>query len=258
MKHTRRIVSEIVVVVLGFFTLSCSKSGDDCGREMTILPGECLNSPELAFTELRINDYTGPKGFVFTCTFDMKDVKSPAGAPFASYDYKRVPADDVYERFGANAKAVEESYNNFWNDCFISGDKGELMFATTILYESGMTLIADKDFAGFKAGENILVNADRYQKGTDLSAILEGVYSSDSLGLPNDGGYFLSSFGLIIRIPIKEYSVVNEDVTFHLSVPVKVGLLLEWFNDRIQTPDAPFPYREERLTCTFTVHKGLH
>lgn len=248
----------IAVAALCFTTISCSKSGDPCANEKTILPGECLNSSELSFTELRINDFTGPKSFVFNCSFDMEDDINPAGPPFASYDYKRVPSNEVYERFGANAKAVKESYDQYWNDCFVSGNMPELMFATTIVYESGMKLIADKDFAGFKAGENIVATAKESHKGEDGSAFLEGLYSSDALDLPNEGGYYLSSSGVIIKIPLKDYTVVEEDVTFHLSVPVKVGLLLTWFNDRIVNPNAPYSYREDILSCSFTVHKGLH
>ena len=246
----------ISAAALCFITISCNKTGDPGEVEMTILPGECLTSSELSFPGLRINDYPGSESFVFTCSFNKDVIISRAGIPFASYEYKRVPSKEVYERFGANAEAVKESYDHYWNDCFVSGHMSGLMFASTIVYESGIKLIADKDFAGFKAGDNIA--ADISLQGDDASICLEGLLPSDYLGLPNDGGYYLPSLGVIIKIPLKDYTVVDEDVTFHLSVPVKVGLLLTWFNDRITDPNAPFPYREDNLSCAFTVHKGLH
>lgn len=66
-----------------------------------------------------------------------------------------------------------------------------------------MTLIADKDFAGFKAGENITANVLGYQKGNDATAILDYVFPSDYLRLPNEGGYYLPSYGVTIRIPLE-------------------------------------------------------
>ena len=243
------------IMMIATFCFSCNKTGDPGEVEMTILPGECLTSSELSFPGLRINDYPGSESFVFTCSFNKDVIISPAGFPFASYEYKRVPSKEVYERFGANAEAVKELYDHYWNDCFVSGHMSGLMFASTIVYESGIKLIADKDFAGFKAGENIAADINLQR---DDASICMTVLPSDYLGLPNDGGYYLPSLGVIIKIPLKDYTVVDEDVTFHLSVPVKVGLLLTWFNDRITDPNAPFPYREDNLSCAFTVHKGLH
>lgn len=247
------------IMMIATFCFSCDKTSDLLEEELTVLPGECLSSSVLSFTGLSINDNTGPKGFVLTCEFSMSDIITPAGAPYSSSDFKRVPKDEVYEFFGANAELVKKSYDDFWNDCFIDGTlSGGGFGVSTIVYESGMTLIADKDFAGFKAGENITANAKGYQKGNDTPVILDCVFPSDYLSLPNDGGYYLPSYGVTIRIPLEGYSVVDEDVTFSLSVPVKVGLLLTWFNDRIVDPNAPYSYREDILSCSFTVNKGLH
>lgn len=250
----------IGIVGLALTLISCTKSGDTCPEELTIIPGECLNSSELMFTELSINDNYGPKGFVFPCLFNKVDVVTPAGPPFASADYKRIPPDEIYESFGTNAKTVKSSYDSFWRDIFIHGKGGGPgpFYISTIVYESGLELLANKDFAGFKAGENIAKGAKPYQKGDDAAVLIELVTPSDYLGIPSTGGYYLYSYGITVRVPLKDFSIVEEDVTFHLSVPVKIGLLLTWFNDKITDPLAPFPYREDTLTCTFTINKGLH
>lgn len=242
---------------------SCEKAGDAASLEMTILPGECLNSPELVFSELRINDYTGPEGFVLTCLFDVDAEKVQAGEPYAHSDFKYVPTERVFARFGENADAVSDSYDNYWKQSFPEGENEHLL-GSTIVYESGITLVADKDFAGFKAGENIAANAGAYKKGDNNPVYLDYVYPSSYLtlpGIPSEGefsyNYILCYDALSIRIPIKEYTIVDEDVTFTLFMPVKVGLLLTWFNEKLTNPNAPFPFKEETLTCSFTIHKGL-
>ena len=58
-------------------------------------------------------------------------------------------------------------------------------------------------------------------------------------------------------IPMEQYQLTDEKVTFELNVPVKVVKYLTWLNDKITDPDAPVPYEEEVLHCRFTTDYGL-
>ena len=56
-----------------------------------------------------------------------------------------------------------------------------------------------------------------------------------------------------VCIPVLDSKEVVEGITFTLTIPVKVGLYLTWLNDKLSDPDAPFPYYDDTLTCTFTL-----
>ena len=53
-------------------------------------------------------------------------------------------------------------------------------------------------------------------------------------------------------VPLGDFKVVKESVSFELNIPVKVVMYLQWLNDRLIDPNAPVPYKEEVLHCSFT------
>lgn len=53
-------------------------------------------------------------------------------------------------------------------------------------------------------------------------------------------------------VPLDDFTVVKEPVTFELNIPVKVVMYLRWLNDRLIDLSAPVPYKEEVLHCRFT------
>ena len=56
-------------------------------------------------------------------------------------------------------------------------------------------------------------------------------------------------------IPISENDLSNNDnINIHLEIPVKVGLFLNYLNDRITNPNAEMKYRNEVLSGDFTFH----
>lgn len=134
--------------------------------------------------------------------------------------------------------------------------------------------MADKDFAGVKAGDNIISGymnehdwaiAGRPEDVSGLLSFCPVKYIFNSVwDLDKPFGDEFADYACVngrvfgIYIPTRDFEEIDEDVTFNLSVPVKVGLYLTWLNDKISDPEAPFPYRDETLTCTFTIHKGLH
>ena len=63
--------------------------------------------------------------------------------------------------------------------------------------------------------------------------------------------------GVEFSIPMGEYKLIEEAVTFELNIPVKVVLYLTWLNNKLTNPNAPVPYTDEVLHCTFTTKYGL-
>ena len=53
-------------------------------------------------------------------------------------------------------------------------------------------------------------------------------------------------------VPMGDFKVIAEPVTFELNIPVKIVMYLQWLNDKIADPNALVPYKEEVLYCRFT------
>ena len=261
-------------ILLGSFVSSCNKLSGTPSQEYTLLPGECLTSPALSFStdHFRIVDnsttleHTGRFDYCLVFDFDMRSVlhKVPERS---DRDGRYCPAENVFDEFGENSLAVKNAYETYWRDV-ASSTNWETFYVSTIFYDCGASLVADKDFARFKAGENILNDALSYDEwlaaeDRDHKVFISPLWPPSSPDLHLDGfqyRYALGANAIAIVIPWRggELLVVDEDVTFTFKMPVKVGLYLTWLSNRLTDPNAPFPYREETLTCTFTAHKGLH
>ena len=264
-------------LILGTMILaaSCTKNRaeEPEAKEFTFLPGECLVSPKLSFSTdgFRIEDnstdleHTGRFDYCIVFDLDMESVAHKV--PERRRDYQYRPAEVIFEEFGENSFAVKDAYETCWRNV-VSSVNWNVFYISTIFYDSGASLVADKDFARFKAGDNILADAMSYDewlgaKDRDHSVFISPLWppSYPDIHLVDfQYRYALGPHIISISIPWKggEMLVVDEDVTFTFKMPVKVGLYLTWLNSKLLDPDAPFPYREETLTCTFTTHKGVH
>lgn len=247
----RRVILVWAIVFLSVCASSCSIGPIPPPLEKTFLPGECLRSPALIFSRFYLyegkyrTDGTRQTFFVFSFAMDMKCVFSPA--PPRGVD-RYLPTDDVFNAFVDNCPSIKELYEDAWHEVIES--RAGLCFSSSIFYDSGISLTADKEFAGFPAGDNIA-----------SSVFFEGPVPANFHSIPVGDSFTYNYYlpqGFALRIPINDFDIVDEDITFNLSIPVKVGLYLTWLSNKLTDPDAPFPYREETLTCTFTVNKGLH
>lgn len=226
------------------------------------LPGECLASTELTF-ESSLNRVEKDRLiFVFRPAISNYDVEE------FKYDIHRyIPSKGLLKTFGVNRGTVTEAYDNMFDKCysFISGKVDALseFSVLTALYDGGLSLTADKDFAGIKAGENLApmvigtpfndYQIDLWGKDTVIAA---GCNLAENLGavldLPADYESLLEADQLAFSIPRGDYELTEETVNFELKIPVRVVMYLQWLNDRISDPDAPVPYKEEVLHCKFS------
>ena len=272
MKRLHSIIFGVAVMVAA----SCSnKDYDDVAASHQFIPGECLQNTDLDFNgSIKWNNIEG----FMVLRFSLKDLRGTGvyvpitdELTYGHYYYFE-PDEEIFNAFGDNSGIVNSLY---MDRCRKTHSPG---FYSSILYDTGISLVADKDFAGVKAGDNIASGYMNEQdwaiagRPEDVPGLLSFVpvkyiFFPDE----NPDGFLEKPFGeeftdysclagpgVVLYIPTRNFEDMEEDVTFNLSVPVKVGLYLTWLNDKISDPDAPFPYREETLTCTFTIHKGLH
>ena len=260
-------------IILLSSLVSCTKQKSEyypaIENNWVFITGECLASNQLNFYKGVANDYTTRvKSYKFVFRYDLAgDVvfvntdNSEVKDPVWTFPYmKFVPADAVFNSFGENAPIVSKLYEDTWKD-----RRATFLGVSSVFLDSGISLIADKDFAGYKAGTNIAEEIISYyqwakagMKATDKPIILYPAHSfqtqfvkMDPIGEPlNNYECFNGAIG--VSIPIRDPQEVVEDITFTLTIPVKVGLYLTWLNDKLSDPDAPFPYYDDTLTCTFT------
>lgn len=223
-------------------------SATDTPAETTLLTGECLNSTELKFdysTCFNIHDYYGPLSFVFGFELDLEQtIEQEQLYPF---DYRYVPSTSIMDAFGENRGRVQEDYETMYRE--VKHGNGDFRLVT-IFYEDGASLIANKDFAGHPKGENLSPYCNwRFM-----------LYPRKEISIPTNKDLeypsLLNTRGGIY-FPVGNYTIVEEDVSFTLTIPVRVGMYLTWINNRISNPDAEIPYYDDVLHCSFTIGKSL-
>lgn len=174
-----------------------------------------------------------------------------------------VPSAELFQRFGKNKNAIEDEYWKSFQTVkdFTRTKSGADVFnLATILYSGGISLTANKEFAGYAAGDNLAPIITGHSKfanpGATDSVISSWINTSEIigpvLGIPID--YTSMTFGqyIIFTIPKGEYKIVQETVQFELEIPVKVVMYLTWLNNRLTDIDTPVPYRDEVLHASFS------
>lgn len=261
------IISSALITTCTLMTIvSCSRfgAGTTCAEEYSFLPGECLNSSSLTFKSYVANAYTfsyyndngwlidSEKGnedenshmFLLIFNLDLLCHQENLARGFLDNDFKFIPDNSVFQQFGTASKKISKQYDDIYQELDFGLHGGQY---ATIYYKGGLSLIADKVFGGYDAGENIgeIVCIGR----RDEDMCVPGISLEDNM---HAIGRHIS-----LLIPIYEHEIVKERVTFNLSIPVKVGMYLTWLNDRLSDPDAELRYQDDTLSCTFTVGNGL-
>ncbi len=221
--------------------------------EKSFVPGDCLISTEVEYKGIYIGQYEVIQGYYrfmfklgeWSTVYDPLEWIVPWGQ---ATSFRYIPSDDVYAQFGSNnmkvKKAYETEYKNTWRP-----NNPYLVKNYEVYYESGLSVTADREFAGYPAGENI-ASCFAYNSLNPHTPIPNEELAD--LSIIGDWRYAAGS--LLFDVHVKEEkNDVKEAVTFTMNIPVKVGLALTWLANRLSDPDAPYPYREETLTCTFTV-----
>lgn len=220
----------------------------------TFLTAECLESESLS-TKLTI---TGESfNFYFKPIMDYREeglrIKGLIPTIQGAKDVKVTPPQWAFSAFGSQATAISKEYDQLFDD-FWDHKKAECV--TTIYYDEGIILTADKDFGGHKAGENLIP----FGSIIDYNSVLvpsENCYIPLLDKFKADYMVSASPLGPFFTYPCGGHKIVDEDVTFTIKVPVKAVMYLKWLGDRLNNPDAEIPVEEKVLTGTFNIQKGL-
>ena len=265
----KRLFIHAVLALLTITAVSCHPEDlwDDAGvTTMHFLPGECLGSYELKCFYPQGKNYR-TEADCFTFVFQMNANSTSVEKSVSSYSDPRhlwteMPDSDLFQRYGANSNAVNRRFEkvyadmrNYWTTKSNTSDA--LFDFITVFYSGGMSLKADKAFAGQPAGTELTgyleCRPDCSGASTDDPLLIKPFTKSESgsvYGLPIE---YKGVLGTIIAfcIPLKEHTLTKDPVTFHLEIPVKKVLYLSWLNDTIDNPNAPVPYEDAILTCDF-------
>ena len=249
-------------------------------QTQTFLTGECLAGTEMSYIQLPSPYWpVAPTRFRFVFSLDISNYSNVrTDHTVMAQHYRKIPSDDLFKTFGSKQQAVRneferifENYSSAFKTRYNSSDYSVI----TILYCGGISLIADKEFAGHKAGEDLadLITFDSLYD--PLNEIADGEdpvlaplthtpsQSGRELELPLDYISILGAAsgaglpGVSFSIPMEDLALFSEQVTFELNIPVKVVRYLTWINDRLSNPNAPVPYEDEVLHCRFTTNYGL-
>jgi hypothetical protein len=239
-------IISLLIAMSSSALISCDKFGaaTPAPCEFSLYPGECFNG--YRYTGFEVDSTGVDTGFWirFRLEFDKLSYevlsKSATGRITA---YRYCPTDAVFNTFGDDSEKVKESYYSIVNSN--PSVTYPLYMVTTIYADGGLSLKANKQFAGIAAGEEL----------AELAIIPE--YPSPFPVNPPEGMNSLWR-NFEIMIPLNDREIVSEDVVMHLEIPVKVGLLLHTLHDRLSDPDSPMQYENRILICDFTIPKNLN
>lgn len=235
----------VVLCATACIKFGTATPGSSC---QTFLTGECLNSTELEFYEPTYSEQMVAWGkYIFSFSLNLKYTSECTSKTIMKQYWRHVPSQETYAAFGKNATSVknafEEEFESFTNLYYEKyPEVFERYSVVTILYNGGISLVGNKDFAGVPAGK-------------DLSEIIEfGPYDTHRRLYPDIPLEYITmpKESVSFSVPLRDFQVVEENVNFELNIPVKVVMYLQWLNDKLIDPDAPVPYKEEVLHCRFT------
>lgn len=213
----KRYIFFTILLFSVFIITGCNEYTKHIAHYREFIPGECLLSDELTAKWNLSNNRKG-MNLIFIPSFDISEPY------YSKQHWIRYPNDNCFSPFSKNIKKAYDEYSSYCG----------LDFATTIFYEEGMVLTADKEFYGCPAGENIIPYAE-----------VKMFYSSDDE--PRRCGYFqavpgvsynyiLKSQGIVLFFPMEGHELVNDSIVLELTLPVKVGMYLSWLDS--QQPEA--------------------
>ena len=253
----------IIIVLASQILTGCFMYHGSRENVVTVLTGECLQDTELTYIHVDQNNWEEwhSKGLCFL-TFDLTmKYKYEKDGTLHSYV---LPSDDIYKSFGKNKQKVQDTFMSVVKSCEEANRLEYSYFditLTTILYDGGLSLVADKDFAGYQAGEELakyltipntwymlMDKHSKYNTSEQMGRILD---------IPLEYSYLIPYKFFTLALPVSSGEITTEYVTFELKVPVKVVNYLEWINDKISNPQAPVPYKEEVLHCTFSTKYNI-
>ncbi|MBQ9310044.1 MAG: hypothetical protein IJ222_04185 [Bacteroidales bacterium] len=253
MKVRRKLFT--LFILCGFLSLfvNCTKllvEKDQNADKTSFLTGECLRSNEMTTHSTNegasnIGDY-----YILSLSLDLDKTREVLDRNFLNwvYSYRFIPSKDVFGQF-ENKKKIKKEFENVYSE-LNSGPTKDWFDVTTIYYFGGMSISADKEWAGYKAGEDLTPLVSLHGSISDqdyYDYIIDGEFK-DAIALPS---------GFQLKLDYEGYSLTKEKVKLSIQMPVKVVNYLTWLDDKLTDPDAPIPYFETVLTGNVTIQQAI-
>lgn len=164
------------------------------------------------------------------------------------------PSDEIWNRYGDNAYVVKSVYTDcvYLLEQWAHKDFGTETFYSTVFRTGDFTIIADKDFGGISAGEDLSSIFESDFVFPDVSDLIENLRLESLNDLINT---VPSNCVSCCRLSTIGPSELNEPVTFTFRLPVRKVKLLKWICDLSENPSAVPDYLDDLVTWSFTVGK---
>ena len=247
--RTNRVFYVLLLITAACWLTACKGFGDTSQRECVFLPGESLVSDimtPLIYEDnglpYKIETYTSNQTgeqvpnrlrFVMMADFESQMVRLSEWHKF----FGRLPLDNVFDTFGSEEKPVRDAFYGVFNTFVDYSTSAPKHSTITVFYseKADVRIIAEYDFAGIPAGENL------YPSAADVSSQAP-LWQLPSSFIPE--GYSPIDLGFLIRIPIEHREIIKKTVKFHVEIPVKVGMYLHYLKDKQSIPDAQMEYQD--------------
>lgn len=243
------------IPICAFCVSSCFGAGMAPPREVGLVTGECLKDTHLIHRDVGFDPgkQRGVSGSTsFVIGFDMSlEYVSKKRKLFLYYVR---PSNEAFRKFGWNEGKVRTEYDRILDKLPVYIGRDDVY--GTFLYNGGVVLTADKDFAGIPKGENL---AELFQIKNDIKELdsIRGEVKK-RIGIPFECENMVSKYGFSLVVPKNDdYKMVRDQVSFTLKMPFRVVNYLQWINDKISDPTAPVPYSDTEFTCEFITRYRL-
>lgn len=228
-----------------------------------IIPGECLLSTDMTYIPLE--DPVRDSCLIFCFSLDLDEGVYERVSRRLPKTYRLIPPQRYFDalQYGRNVKAefskIYDSFTELYEESFSLTKGYEIM---TILYDGGISLKADKEFAGCPTGENLahLITGVLYD-GVGVDPVISHINNTSEkagsfLGITMN--YIsMTETNISYKIPMNGMNLSDESVIFTLDIPVKVVKYLNWIDSKVNDLNADFPYEDVVLHCKFRTGFGL-
>lgn len=242
-------MKKLVIILILLSVIGCKKDtfGDSPTFQGSFLTGECLKSNLLSFSGMQKSG----DNYLFSFSMDVASAVEYYNRVWLNYysDYRIVPDDSVFEAFGVNRSLVKKEYDRLFESYIKTIPRNNDVM--TVFYEGGLTLTANRSFAGINSGDNLEDLLIKSSSNRYLGMVEE---DEQMVTLPLESGFkydivLPSSFSFYI--PAKILGKQTHGTSFNLSIPVKSVQYLTWVFNKLDDGNAPMPCENIILTCTF-------
>ena len=243
MKHGIHHILLVTVVMIFASASDCSHFGPPTSpNRYSFLTGECLESHQL---EAKNGFFNNGLTILYVSLYPNWNTQSTS--LIHQHVTALLPAESVFNSLGNDAEHVRAEFYAEFNQFDFSHD---ISSTITVFYGEGTIITANREFCCIPAGENLFPSIAQILDFLNQDYLLAG-YQLPQETVPKDCSITLPAIGCAIHYG--ESQPIDQDITFNIELPVKVGMYLHYLKDKHNTADAQMQYLDNVLSCDFTL-----